>query len=121
MVDFSDWDSAEDAVYDGPDAEQQAAYAKRKAMREYMDWSQEIEDAIIKSIGQEEYDAREHWINNPLIKPRSKVHLFEQWEARIRKEENEHIIKLLEERKCGCYCEVHMVLDPAIAAIKGEK
>lgn len=31
------------------------------------------------------------------------------------------IIKLLEERKCGCYCEVHMVLDPAIAAIKGEK
>ncbi len=33
----------------------------------------------------------------------------------------ERIIKLLEERKCGCYCEVHMVLDPAIAAIKGEK
>lgn len=33
----------------------------------------------------------------------------------------DRIIKLLEERKCGCYCEVHMVLDPAIAAIKGEK
>lgn len=40
---------------------------------------------------------------------------------RGRREEQERIIKLLEERKCGCYCEVHMVLDPAIAAIKGEK
>lgn len=121
MVDFSDWDSAEDAVYDGPDAEQQAAHAKRKAMREYMELSQRIEDELVAEMGQEEYDASQHWINNPLIKPRSKVAMFEEWEARIRKEENEHIIELLEQRKCGCYCEVHMVLDPAIAAIKGEK
>lgn len=35
-------------------------------------------------------------------------------------EERERIIKLLEERKCPCYCEVHMVLDPAIELIKGE-
>ena len=96
-----DWDNPDDAVYDIPDEEQLAAAAKRKAMREYMDWSHEIEDAIIKSIGQEEYDAREHWINNPLIKPRNKVHLFEQWEERIRKEQNERIIKLLDDWKCG--------------------
>lgn len=38
-----------------------------------------------------------------------------------RSQERERIIKLLEERKCGCYCEVHMVLDPAIAAIEGEE
>jgi hypothetical protein len=92
-----DWDNPDDAVYDGPDGEQLAAAAKRKAMREYMDWSHEVEDAIIKSIGQEEYDAREHWINNPLIKPQSKVHLFEEWEQRVRKEQNERIIELLEE------------------------
>ena len=91
MVDFSDWESAEDAAYDGPDAEQQAAYAKRKAMREYMELSQQIEDELIAEMGQEEYEASQHWINNPLIKPRSKVSLFEQWEARIRKEEIERI------------------------------
>jgi hypothetical protein len=91
-----DWDNPDDAVYDTPDEEQIAAAAKRKAMLEYMDWSLEVEDAIIKSIGQAEYYASEHWINNPLIKPQSKVYLFEQWEERIRKEQNECIIKLLE-------------------------
>lgn len=39
----------------------------------------------------------------------------------VRKGEIERIIKLLESRKCPCYCEIHMVLDPAIEAIKGEK
>lgn len=34
--------------------------------------------------------------------------------------EQERIIALLEKRKCPCYCEVHMVLDPAIESIKGE-
>jgi hypothetical protein len=92
-----DWDNSDDAIYDGLDDEQIATAAKRKAMREYMDWSMEVEDAIIKSIGQEEYDAREHWINNPLIKPQSKVHLFEEWEQRIRKEQIERVIKLIEE------------------------
>jgi hypothetical protein len=32
----------------------------------------------------------------------------------------ERIIKLLESYKCPCYCEVHIVLDPVIALIKGE-
>lgn len=105
MVDFSDWDSAEDAVYDGPDAEQQAAHAKRKAMREYMELSQQIEDELIAEMGQEEYKASQHWINNPLIKPRSKVAMFEEWEARIRKEENERTIKLLIEE--GYFCNGH--------------
>jgi hypothetical protein len=106
-----DWNNPDDAVYDGPDEDQLAAAAKRKAMREYMDWSMEVEDAIIKSIGQEEYDAREHWINNPLIRPQTKVHLFEQWEERIRKEQDNRTVELLEglshpgdwiEGRCDC-------------------
>lgn len=98
-----DWNNPDDAVYDIPDEEQLAAAAKRKAMLEYMDWSLEVEDAIIKSIGQAEYYASEHWINNPLIKPQSKVHLFEQWEERIREEQNERIIKLFEAlNACDC-------------------
>jgi hypothetical protein len=35
-------------------------------------------------------------------------------------QERERIIRLLEEYKCPCYCEVHIVLDPVIALIKGE-
>jgi hypothetical protein len=127
-----DWDNSNDAIYDIPDEEQLAAAAKRKAMREYMDWSMEVEDAIIKSIGQEEYDAREHWINNPLIKPQSKVHLFEEWEQRIRKEQNERIIKLLDEHKqttksvggflgvCSCGKSIDDYSEHLIALIKGE-
>lgn len=120
MVDFSDWESAEDSVYDTPGFKADKE-SRRKAMQKYLELSQQLEDELVTEMGQEEYDASQHWINNPLIKPRSKVAMFEEWEARIRKEENDHIVKLLEERKCGCYCEVHMVLDPAIAAIKGEK
>jgi hypothetical protein len=129
-----DWDNLDDAVYDGPDEEQLAAAAKRKAMLEYMDWSLEVEDAIIKSIGQAEYYASEHWINNPLIKPQSKVHLFEQWEERIRKEQNERTIKLFEGLDtCDCdsndgqakhyRCGATQGLTPqqVIAFIKGEK
>lgn len=123
MVDLSDWDSAEDAVYDGPDAEQQAAYAKRKAMREYMELSQRIEDELVAEMGQEEYDASQHWINNSLIKPRSKVAMFKEWEARIRKEENEHSIKLLDEFIENC--DLPEVVDRLEwfkdALIKGEK
>ena len=91
MVDFSDWESAEDAAYDGPDAEEQAAWARRKAMRRYMEISQQLENELIAEMGQEEYEASQHWINNPLIKPRSKVAKFEEWEEYIRKEEVERI------------------------------
>jgi hypothetical protein len=127
-----DWDNSDDAVYDTPDEEQLAAAAKRKAMREYMDWSMQIEDAIIKSIGQEEYDAREHWINNPLIKPQNKVYLFEQWEKRVRTEQNERTIKLLGEHKqiaksvsgflgvCSCGEAIDDYSEHLIALIKGE-
>lgn len=92
-----DWDNPDDAVYDGPDEEQIAAAKKRKAMREYMEWSAQLEDEMIAEMGQEAYDASQHWINNPLIKPVSKVAMFEEWEERIRKEQNERIIKLLED------------------------
>lgn len=93
-----DWDNSDDAVYDGPDEEQIAAAKKRKAMREYMEWSAQLEDEMIAEMGQEAYDASQHWINNPLIKPVSKVAMFEEWEERIRKEQNERVIKLLEEQ-----------------------
>jgi hypothetical protein len=91
-----DWDNKDDAIYDGPDEEQIAAAAKRKAMREYMEWSAQLEDEMIAEMGQEAYEASQHWINNPLIKPVSKVAMFEEWEERIREEQNERIIKLVE-------------------------
>ena len=33
------------------------------------------------------FDANEHWINNPLISPISKLDMLKDWEFRIRKEE----------------------------------
>jgi hypothetical protein len=45
---------------------------------------------------------------------------FELYEAmlyRAKEAERKRIIKLLEEYKCPCYCEVHIVLDPVIALI----
>jgi hypothetical protein len=50
----------------------------REAFDRYMKLSQEIEDELIAEMGQEAYDASQHWINNPLIKPVSKVHMFEE-------------------------------------------
>jgi hypothetical protein len=98
-----DWDNPDDAVYDGPDEEQLAAAAKRKAMREYMEWSAQLEDELIAEMGQEAYDASQHWINNPLIKPVSKVAMFEEWEARIRREQDDRTIKLFEALDtCDC-------------------
>lgn len=37
----------------------------------------------------------EHWINNPLISPESKVYLFDMWELRIREEERELFVNEL--------------------------
>ena len=50
--------------------------------------------------------------------------MFDLWlaryKAKIVAKTEERIIKLLEEAKCPCDCEVHGVLDFAIALIKGE-
>jgi len=51
----------------------------------------QLEDEI-RAENPELYDANEHWINNPLIKPISKVGMFEEWEARVRKEERQKVI-----------------------------
>lgn len=99
----------------------------RESMDRYMKLSQGIEDELIAEMGQEEYDASQHWINNPLIKPRSKVAMFEKWEERIRKEQNERIIKLLDDWRCGhpgCDGDRTEVCYPKhriIALINGEK
>ena len=95
-----DWDNPDDAVYDGPDEEQLAAKKRREAFIEM----RRIDEEIYNSYEDKElYWALEHWINNPLIKPKSKVYLFEQWEERIRKEENDRIIKLFEAlNTCDC-------------------
>lgn len=105
-------------------------------MYDYLKMSQELEDELIAEMGQEAYDASQHWINNPLIKPVSKMAMFEEWEGRIRKEQNERIIKLLEEeqRKCeqaGLFANdsslrgelqtLFIGLNGAIELIKGEQ
>lgn len=96
MTDFSDWESAEDSVYDAPRFKADKE-SRQKAMQNYLELSQQLEDALVAEMGQEEYDASQHWINNPLIKPRSKVAMFEEWEERIRKEIVDEIIEMLED------------------------
>lgn len=133
MADFSDWESAEDSVYDAPRFKADKE-SRQKAMQKYLELSQQLEDNLVAEMGQEEYDASQHWINNPLIKPRSKVAMFEDWEERIREEKNEHVIKLLEEHvwqldiapsgkwEQRCRCGFYGVFnDHLIALIKGEK
>ena len=56
----------------------------------------QLEDEI-RAQNPELYDANQHWINNPLIKPQSKVSMFEEWEARVRKEERQKVIAELTE------------------------
>lgn len=60
---------------------------RRKALDELVRLTEEI-----RSQDPELFDANEHWINNPLIKPVSKVAMFEDWEAVVRKEEREAVI-----------------------------
>jgi GTPase Era involved in 16S rRNA processing len=129
MVDFSDWESAEDAVYDTPGFKADKE-SRQKAMQRYLELSQQLEDELVAEMGQEEYDASQHWINNPLIKPRSKVAMFEKWEARIRKEVVDEIVELLEnpstmsnwwsqvDKNLGLYGNLKNYV---IALIKGEK
>ena len=129
MVDFSDWDSLDDAVYDAPKF-QGDKESRRKAMQEYLEVSRQAAEELIAEIGQAEFDAREHWINNPLIKPLSKVAMFEEWEARVRKEVVDEIVELLEDpstmsnwwampdRSLGLYGNLKNYV---IALIKGEQ
>lgn len=106
-----DWNNPDDAVYDSPDEEQLAAKKRREAFNEL----RKIDEELYNSYEDKElFWALEHWINNPLIKPKSKVYLFEQWEERVRKEQNQNIVKLLEEHQItgktaggflgGCTC-----------------
>lgn len=48
-------------------------YELSDKMKEYLDASTELEREEIAEIGQEAYDASQHWVNNPLIKPISKL------------------------------------------------
>ena len=50
----------------------------------------------MRAVNPELFDANEHWINNPLIKPISKVAMFEDWEKRVISEEREALISELE-------------------------
>jgi hypothetical protein len=90
----------------------------QEAFDAYMKISQEIEDSLIAEMGQEAYDASQHWVNNPLISPISKVHNFEEHEKWVRKDQTERIIKLLEDENND-----EMSIDYQsylIALIKGE-
>ena len=48
----------------------------------------------LRAADPETFDVNEHWVNNPLISPKSKVYQFEEWEKRIRKEERERVSKV---------------------------
>lgn len=134
MIDWGkDWGNPDDAVYDGPRFKANKE-SREKAMQRYLEISQQLEDELIAEMGQEAYDASQHWINNPLIKPVSKVAMFEEWEARIRKEQDERIIKLFEALDtCQCdpddgqakhyRCGAAQGLTPReiVAIIEGEK
>lgn len=41
-------------------------------------------------------DPREHWVNNPLIKPRSKLHLFDEAIERAKTQERKRATTLLQ-------------------------
>ncbi len=46
--------------------------------RKYMEASDALEAEMIAEMGQERYDASQHWMNNPLISPISKVDAYEK-------------------------------------------
>jgi hypothetical protein len=46
----------------------------------------------IREEDPELFDANEHWINNPLISPISKLDMLKDWEFRIRKEERKEAL-----------------------------
>ena len=89
----------------------------QEAFDAYMKMSQEIEDSLIAEMGQEAYDASQHWVNNPLISPISKVHNFEEHEKWVRKDQTERIIKLLDELDDEEWMGINQDF---IALIKGE-
>ncbi len=96
----------------------------QEAFDAYMKMSQEIEDSLIAEMGQEAYDASQHWVNNPLISPISKVHNFEEHEKWVRKDQTERIVKLLErlwEKTQGTDIPAVVILPNAIELIKGEQ
>lgn len=65
---------------------------RQRLLREMVQVEEEI-----RALDPELYDANQHWINNPLIKPISKVDMFEKWEERVRKEERKQLIQELTE------------------------
>lgn len=55
---------------------------KKEAFEALRKLEEETAREIIAEIGIEAYEAQDHWINNPLIKPLNKVHILNEWMAR---------------------------------------
>jgi len=75
-----------------PNSSAQKEADRREALEELRRLTEEI-----RSADPETFDANEHWINNPLISPVSKVQMFEEWDARVRREELERVTRVAEQ------------------------
>lgn len=64
----------------------------------YLKASHELEEHLRDSYGDELFEAKQHWVNNPLIKPLSKVAMFDKAIERAKKETEERIIALLDQK-----------------------
>ena len=69
---------------------------RKKEQEEALDELRRMTEEL-RASDPETFDANQHWINNPLISPISKVHMFAEWEERIRREERERITRVAEQ------------------------
>jgi hypothetical protein len=59
-------------------------------------------------------------MTNAIQQPTPGEHVREHYRKQGEARAVARILERLEEYKCPCYCEVHIVLDPVIALIKEE-
>lgn len=82
--------------------DEQMSEVNHEEFEKYMKLSQEIQNELIAEMGQEAYNASQHWVNNPLISEISKVTMFDDAIARAEKTTKKSIIELLQAQGVLC-------------------